>query len=270
MTILADSHTHSRFSLDSFASLNAMAEEAISKGLKYLTITDHCEFDYPMIPDPDAFVLKKAPYFQAVKEVQSKYKNKLEILLGLEMGLVDSQAEMIEAFIKDEPFDFVIGSSHIVHGRDPYRAGYFDGVSEEEAYASYFKTIAENVSAIKCYNVYGHLDYVVRYGPNKDKNYHPSDYQDIFDEALKTIIADGKGIEINTGGWSRGIQQPHPHPDLLKRYRELGGQIVTFGSDAHKPKYIADRFSLAAEILKNAGFRYYAVYKAQKPLFFAL
>jgi len=268
--ILADSHIHSKFSADSTASLQSMADAAIEQGLQTLTFTDHCDLDYPNIPDPDLFLMKKPQYFAALRKLQERYKSKLEILIGVEIGLDPSHAEAITAFAAGEPFDFVIGSSHVAHGRDPYMPGYFDGISEREGYAFYFRSILENAQAIKCYNIYGHLDYVVRYGPNKDRDYQPYDYLDIFDPGLKTIIADGKGIELNTGGWTRGLKQAHPHLDLLKRYRELGGEIITVGSDAHSSNSVGYGFARAAELLKEAGFKYYAVYKAQKPQFFTL
>ena len=247
-----------------------MADAAIEKGLKTLTFTDHCDFDYPNVPDPDLFLMKKPLYFATLRELQERYKTKVEILIGVEIGLAAEHAEAITAFAEGEPFDFIIGSSHVVHGRDPYIPGYFDGISESEGYGQYFRSIPENAQAIKCYNVYGHLDYVVRYGPNKDLDYHPYDYLDIFDPGLKTIIAEGKGIELNTGGWTRGLKQAHPHLDLLKRYLELGGEIITVGSDAHSPNSVGYGFTQAEELLKTAGFKYYAVYKAQKPRFFPL
>jgi histidinol-phosphatase (PHP family) len=268
--ILADSHIHSKFSVDSTASLESMADAAIDLGLKYLTFTDHWDLDYPNPVDLNLFALQKPPYFKALKDLQERYKGKLEILIGVEIGLGADQASAITAYVDGEPFDFVIGSSHVVHGKDPYVPGYFDGISEHEGYLRYFRTIPENAKAIKCYNAYGHLDYVVRYGPNKDRDYRPRDYQEIFDEGLKTIIADGKGIELNTGGWTRGLKQAHPHIDLLKRYRELGGEIITVGSDAHSPRSIGYGFAQAAELLKSVGFKYYAVYKAQKPQLFTL
>ncbi|HSN94530.1 MAG TPA: histidinol-phosphatase HisJ family protein [Anaerolineaceae bacterium] len=268
--ILADSHIHSKFSLDSSASLESMADAAIEQGLKYLTFTDHCDLDYPNPTDPNLFLLQKPPYFAALEALQEVYKGKLEVLIGVEIGLGSDQAEAITAFADGEPFDFVIGSSHVVHGKDPYLPGYFDGITESEGYLRYFQTIPENALAIKCYNVYGHMDYVVRYGPNKDLDYNPSDYQDIFDTGLKTIISDGKGIELNTGGWTRGLRQAHPHIDILKRYSELGGEIITVGSDSHSPGSVGYGFAQAEELLKEVGFKYYAVYKAQVPHFFPL
>jgi histidinol-phosphatase (PHP family) len=268
--ILADSHIHTKFSADSSATLESMANAAIGQGLQYLTFTDHCDLDYPNVPYPDLFLMKKPEYFETLRELKELYKAKLEILIGVEIGLAASQAEAITAFADGEPFDFVIGSSHVVYGKDPYMPGYFDEFSEREGYALYFRSIAENAQAIKCYNVYGHLDYVVRYGPTKDRDYHPNDYREYFDPALKTIIADGKGIELNTGGWTRGLKQAHPHLDLLKRYRELGGEIITVGSDAHSPQSVGYGLDRAEELLKTAGFKYYAVYKAQKPQLFTL
>ena len=119
-------------------------------------------------------------------------------------------------------------------------------------------------------DVYGHIDYVVRYGPNKDKYYSYEDYSDVIDTALSMCIEHGVGIELNTGGLAYGLKHPNPREDVIKRYRELGGEIITVGADAHKPERIAYEFSKAGEILKQCGFKYYTVFKDRKPEFIKL
>ena len=120
------------------------------------------------------------------------------------------------------------------------------------------------------FDVYGHPDYVVRYGPTKDRGYSYEMYREIFDRILMTLIDMEKGIEINTGALARGMREPNPCIGILKRYRELGGEIVTVGSDAHEPGRIAHAFDRAAEILKDCGFRYYAIYEKRNPSFHKL
>ena len=168
------------------------------------------------------------------------------------------------------PFDFVIGSSHVVHGIDPYYPHYYDGRSEDEAYREYFESILENLHTNVDFDVYGHIDYVVRYGPNTNKFYSYKKFSDIIDEILRTLISMGKGIEINTGGFKYGLGHPNPTEEIIARYHDLGGEIITMGADAHAPEHVAYAFDKVPEILKNAGFQYYTVFENRKPIFIPL
>ena len=127
-----------------------------------------------------------------------------------------------------------------------------------------------NVKTCDFFNVYGHIDYVVRYSPNKDFNYKVFDYCDIINEILKNLIHNGKGIEINTSGYRSGLSNPNPNTEIIKMYRELGGEIITIGSDAHRPQDIAYNFNKVVEILKGCGFKYYTEFKNRKPEFIKL
>ena len=95
-------------------------------------------------------------------------------------------------------------------------------------------------------------------------------YREIFDKILSKLIDMEKGIEVNTGGLAKGLREPHPCAGILKRYRELGGEIVTTGSDAHTTGQIAHAFGRTADILKECGFRYYATYEKRSPSFHKL
>ena len=134
----------------------------------------------------------------------------------------------------------------------------------------YFESILENIATDADYDVYGHIDYVVRYGPNKNAKYSYSKYSDIIDEILRRLIAKGKGIEINTAGFKYGLGHPNPTEEIICRYRELGGEIITIGADGHKPEHVAYDFNKVPDILKAAGFKYYTVFKDRKPDFISL
>lgn len=168
------------------------------------------------------------------------------------------------------PFDFVIGSSHVVHGYDPYYPDFFEGRKEFRCYMEYFESILENLSVYDDFDVYGHLDYVVRYGPNKNHEYSYGRYKDILDEILKKLISMNKGIELNAGGYHYGLGEPNPCIDVIRRYRELGGEIITVGADAHTPDKIAWEFVKAANVLNDCGFRYYTIFKNRSPEFLPL
>jgi histidinol-phosphatase (PHP family) len=124
-----------------------------------------------------------------------------------------------------------------------------------------------DIRAIKDFDVLGHIDYIVRYGKEKEKYYSYTKFSDEIDEILKYLIAHGKGIELNTAGFKYGLGFCHPHPEILKRYCELGGEIITIGADGHKPEHIAYDFEKVAPILRECGFKYYTEFKERKPVF---
>ncbi|MDE7428670.1 MAG: histidinol-phosphatase HisJ family protein, partial [Lachnospiraceae bacterium] len=195
---------------------------------------------------------------------------KITLLFGIELGLQPHLSKRNAAFAKAHDYDFIIGSSHLCNGKDPYYASFYEGRSQEEAYREYFESILENLKVYSNFDVYGHLDYVVRYGPQKDEGYSYELYRELFDKILTKLIDMGRGIEVNTGGLAKGMRDVHPCSGILKRYRELGGEIVTVGSDAHVTGLIAHAFDRAGEILKDCGFRYYAVYEKRQPVFHKL
>ena len=145
-------------------------------------------------------------------------------------------------------FDFVIGSSHVVHCSFIIRLIMKDA-AKHAAYLEYFESILENIAAFHEFDVYGHIDYVVRYGPEKNKNYSYDKYKDVIDEILRQLIAHGKGIELNMAGFKYGLGHRDPTEEILHRYRELGGEIITIGADGHAPDQIAWDFDKVRQLL---------------------
>lgn len=259
--ILWDCHMHSSFSADSDTSMEDMIREAICRGLTGICFTEHLDPDYPPTPDNEIFELDLDGYRETLFRLREKYQKELQIHFGIELGLQPHLNSYFHKLLKTMPFDFVIGSSHIVHGYDPYYKEYFKGREESACYQEYFESILENLHAFSEMDVYGHIDYIVRYGPNQNKYYTYERYQDILDEILRTVIARGRGIELNTGGFHYGLGEPNPCRAVIRRYRELGGEIITVGADAHGPEKIAYDFDKAAAILADCGFKYYTVFK---------
>ena len=209
-------------------------------------------------------------YKEKLAELSDIYKDKIQVRFGIELGLQMHLGEYFDSLLSQTPFDFVIGSSHLVHGYDPYYPEFFEGRKEFLCYMEYFESILENISAYDGFDVYGHIDYVVRYGPNRNREYSYGRYKDILDEILKKLISMGKGIELNTGGYHYGLGEPNPCTAVIRRYRELGGEIITIGADAHTPDKIACAFDKAASVLEACGFRYYTIFKDRKPEFISL
>ena len=266
MKQLCDYHLHTDFSGDCEIPATKMIEQAIALHMPAICITDHLDFDYPN-EAPDFFLLPEDAYYEKIRELSEQHASDIEIMTGVETGLEPDKRDRIHAFVSAHPYDFVIGSSHLVHRQDPYYPAFFEGRSDKEAFTEYFESILENIAACDDYDVYGHLDYVVRYSPNKSANYCYAKYQDVLDEILRQLLQKGKGIEINTGGYRYGLGVPNPHPDILRRYKELGGELLTIGSDAHTPEYIGNSFHLVHDLLTECGFQYYTIFKNRKPIF---
>lgn len=267
--ITGDSHMHTRFSTDSKAKIQDMIESALRKGLESVCITDHVDNDYPFHEDTGekAFQVDLDAYFPELERWQDAYAGKIRIRKGIELGLQPHLSETYQKLVSQYPFDFVIGSVHVVHGMDPYYGEIFEGRTDEDVYRETFAATLENLDAISTFDVLGHLDYVVRYGKRQAEGYSYKKYAEEIDAILQKVIAMGKGIELNTAGWKYGLSFCHPHPEILCRYKELGGEIITIGSDAHKPEHVAYDFKKAAQILDTCGFKYYTEFQNRKPIF---
>lgn len=266
--ILWDTHMHTHHSGDSDASPEEMIEQAKKAGLSGICFTDHYDYDYP--EDKDLFLIDFDAYHKEMTALKEKYQGDFQVNYGIELGLQPHVAAHNKQLLEENRFDFVIGSSHVVHGQDPYYPSYYEGREESEAYLEYFLSIAENLKYDLDFDVYGHLDYVVRYGPTQNLHYSYEAYADVIDSILRTLIEKGKGIEVNTGGFRHGLGHPNPTEAILSRYRTLGGEIITIGADAHKPKDIAYGFDKVPELLRRVGFRYYTVFHNRKPRFYPL
>lgn len=262
---LADYHIHSHFSGDSEESFKNIVSFAQKKHLSEICITDHQDFDF--YADDILFELNEDEYFTSISNLAKNHPAGLIIKKGVEIGLEPDKADKIRDFIHAKPFDFVIGSSHLVHGMDPYYREYFEGKTDTEAFMEYFESIIENLKFCSDFDVYGHIDYVVRYSPNKNKNYSYSKFGDILDEILKQLIYKGKGIEVNTSGYRSGLEAPNPCFDIIKRYQELGGEIITIGSDAHTANDIGSHFDEAVNLIQAAGLSYLTTFTNRKPSF---
>ncbi len=267
--IRADFHTHSDFSGDSHASMQSMIEAAVTLGLHNLCFTEHNDPDFIYVKPEEIgmFDLNTEKYLQKCIAFGKQYASKLNVLHGVELGVQEHLSEMLTSYIQDNTFDFVIASSHLCDGMDPYDAAFFNGRSIKDAFYSYFASIDRNISVFSDFDVYGHLDYVVRYAPDKNRSFSIKDYHDIFESIFKKLIQSGKGIEVNSGGYRAGLGVPNPAPEILRLYKECGGEIITIGSDAHKPEDIAKNFADIETILTAIGFRYYTVFKNRKPDF---
>ena len=278
MPITADYHLHSSFSGDSDTPTEEMILKGIELGLTRMCFTEHNDFDYPVTEStperrstPEGmFELNPDSYLYDFLKLKEKYEGQINLYFGVELGMQPHLSKQNAAFAKAHDYDFIIASSHLCNGQDPYYPSFYEGRTQEEAYTEYFESILENLKFYSNFDVYGHLDYVVRYGPTKDEGYSYEAYRDIFDRILERLISMGKGIEINTAGLAKGMRDANPCVGVIRRYRELGGEVITVGSDAHDPGQIAYAFDRAADILKDCGFKYYTTFEKRSPSFHKL
>lgn len=265
--ILADYHIHTNFSTDSDTAPRAQIEKAIELGLKEICFTDHMDYDFPT----GEFVFSIEDYLRELRKLKKEFKDKISIKIGVELGLQPNLKLPLDFYnhLDNLSFDFIIGSTHLINKMDPYYPEFWQGKTESECYREYFEETLKNIKKFDCFDVYGHIDYIARYAPSKNKNntYSYEAYSDILDEILSTLIAKQKGIECNTAGFKYGLNHPNPEAALIKRYIELGGKIITIGSDGHKPKYLAYDFYKIPDILKSCNVKYYTVFENRIPKF---
>lgn len=272
--IKGDYHLHSSFSSDSKAAMEQTIEMAISKGIERLCFTDHMDLHYPKVEGGYDFIFNFEDYINKLDTLKDKYRDKIKIMTGIELGLQPNIKNELYSLSQEKSLDFVIGSTHVVDNVDPYYPDYWSDKTVKEGINRYYESILSNcLEMAECFDVYGHIDYIIRYIPKHMKDnisqaeYSYESFSDIIDEILKTIISKGKGIEINTSGFKYGLGRPHPEQTILNRYYDLGGEIITVGSDAHISEHIAYDFSKAEAILKEIGFKYYTLFEARKPIF---
>lgn len=263
-----DCHTHTNFSSDSELDILDSCEAAITAGLSGIAITDHLDLDYPGFPN--MFHIDFDKYSKTIDDVKAKYANKLVVLKGIEIGMQPHVFDDTLSLIKDIDLDFVIGSLHIVKGEDPYLDSYFTNKTQKEAHRNYLEEILKNIKIFNDFDVLGHIDYVRRYGSFDDKTLLYHDHMDIIDEILKQLIHMGKGMEINAGGFRYKLASPLPDIAIYKRFKELGGEIITIGTDAHSTEFLGKYMLEAAEFIKSAGFSKAAYFVKRKPIFYEI
>ena len=271
--IRSDYHMHTEFSTDSEAPVGSMIEAAIQKGLTEICLTDHYDQDYPEVPDVEGvpFIFDVDAYFRILEKYRESYKGRIRICTGIELGLQPHLGAFYKDLTSKYPFDFVIGSSHFVNCMDPYYPSYWEHHGEKEGISSFLKVSLARAKAFYPYfDSYGHLDYVVRYAPHKDFSYSYEAFKEWIDPILQVLIDHGKALECNTGGLKYGLSQPNPSSAILRRYRQMGGELITIGSDAHAPEHLGYGFDACRRLLKECGFRWYAVFHNRRPEMVAL
>lgn len=251
MIINNDFHLHSTFSPDSNIPLETIVKKAISLGLDSIAITDHFDAEKPVKNHP--LHLDISNYTLSISEVKTKYQDEIEVLTGIELGLINNPEilKMYDEILNEYEFDFVIASFH-KHSDFAWidLSEYLSGRTDEEATFDYYNHIIDTLKIYKNFDVLGHINVIDRYVKE------PLPFEKIkpyITEIFNIIIPSGKGIEINTSGAKHGIETTMPNKKIFELYVNMGGTIVTVGSDAHVENSVTKGFKDAEILLENTG-----------------
>ena len=273
-----DYHVHTEFSDDSVYPMENVVQDAIRLGLDELCFTDHV--DYGIKDDWDSGVTIRyrdgAPYanvdypryvdlFSVLKE---KYAGQISLKLGLEFGMQCHTIPQYESLFGRYPFDFILLSVHQVDDQELWTQDYQAGKTPQAYNEGYYRELLHLVQRYHAYSVLAHLDLITRY--DRQGPYPFEKVQPIVAEILRTAIADGKGIEFNTSFHRYGLRDTTPSVEILRLYRDLGGKIITIGSDSHEPSHLGAYMEEAIGFLKGLGFTEFCTYEKMRPIFHKL
>lgn len=280
--MLCDYHVHSEFSDDSEYEMEDIVKKAIELGLNEICFTDHVDYgikrdwddmrgiEYrsggPGEPEMMPLVNVDYPkYFEKIIYLREKYGNQIKIKQGMEFGMQIHTIDKFQTLFSKYMFDFIILSCHQVEDKEFWNQEFQAARSQKEYNRRYYEEILNLVKKYKDYSVLGHLDLIVRYDM---QGIYPFEMvEDIITEILKIVIADGKGIEINTSSHRYGLNDSQPSRKILELYRDLGGEIITIGSDSHKEIQLGAYLMESQKLLKELGFTKICTYEKMNPIF---
>lgn len=258
---LFDSHTHSRNSNDGEHSVGYLCEAAVEKGLMGICVTDHYECCQPQ----QRFGVRIRNSVLDTAKARQFVRDGFMLMSGIEIGQATWDLQEAERILTQFRFDYVIGSLHSHKGSDDYCFVDFTDLDVEVILDRYYQELLE-LCSWGGFDVLGHLTYPLRYITGRD--HIPVDmsrYDEIIREILRTLIQQHRGIEVNTSTLRQGLGEPMPSLHYLKMFRELGGEIVTLGSDAHRSADLGAGIPEGMALLQEAGFDYFAFYKKREP-----
>ncbi|MCH3967987.1 MAG: histidinol-phosphatase HisJ family protein [Atopobiaceae bacterium] len=278
--MLADYHVHSIFSDDSFYPMEEVCRDAVRLNLDEICFTDHV--DYGVKPDHDApdgaRIENGLPvtnvdyrhYFPEVARVQEEFADELVVRCGMEFGVqVHTEPQFDRLYeAHKEQWDFLILSIHQVADLEFWMGDFQEGRTQKEYNDAYYQELYDVVRSFDHYSVLGHLDLIKRYDPAGAYPFEAT--RDIVAAILERVIASGKGIEVNTSSFRYGLADLQPCTEILRLYHDLGGRIVTIGSDSHKPAHLGAYIRLVQRRLAALGYTEFCTFDHMEPTFHPL
>ena len=276
--MFADYHVHTEFSDDSVYPMEDVIRDALQMGMDEICITDHVDYGVKEDWDSGKMILYRGTeplanvdypaYMEKICTLKEQYEGRIRIRTGMEFGVQMHTIPQYEALFARYPFDFIILSVHQVEDKEFWTQDFQRGRSQKEYNERYYEEMLELVKNYKNYSVLGHMDLIKRY--DEEGSYPFEKLRPVVEEILKIVIADGKGIEINTSSHRYGLDGTMPSEEILRLYRKLGGHIITIGSDSHKPEHLGTYIEETKRLLKDMGFEKFCTYEKMKPVFYDL
>ena len=263
---LFDSHVHSDNSHDGKNPIMFITDKAMENGIMGLSITDHFECD-----DIENLHKHRQAIKQSVFETElanTTYYGKIRLTKGIELGQASFRPDIATKMLSDNNFDFVLGSIHKLRDTEDFAYVNFDDtdIVIRDIMDKYFEECLE-LAKTADFDSLAHLGYPIRYIWGKYRiPFNLNLCSDIIDEILKVLITRGKALEINTSGMRTPLAKTNPDFDVLKRYRDFGGELVTIGSDAHMANDMCYAFDLVMDKMLEYGYKNFAFYRERKPV----
>ena len=274
----ADYHVHTYYSDDSIYPMEEVVKDAIAKGLDEIAITDHVDYgikydwdEIDPMPCRGNEPLANVDYpkwNQELNALRQKYAGQIVIRQGMEFGMQKEYFDRYEKLFARYPFDFIILSCHQVDNEEFWTGDFQKGRSQREYNRRYYEEILACMEKYHDYSVLGHLDLIVRYDPLGPIAFE--EVEDLVMEILKKVIADGKGIELNTSWHRYGLHDSQPSRQILQLYHDLGGKIITIGSDSHQKEHLGAYIDEAKAELLDIGFEAFCTCDHMVPAFHSL
>lgn len=257
---MVDCHIHSSFSPDSSERIDEIVDYCIEKGIKTIGISDHYDFRNPDFLFSKGFDI--ASYISAIDEISKE----ITILKGIEIGYDPRESSKINLLANDDNFDYSILSVHTIFDKNLHDEMFFKEDNIYEQFQVYFKHIRDMVDNVDDFQILGHLDYPSRYKEFLDMKRVFNENKDTIADIFKILIMKEKALEVNGAGIRYYHKEPNPSKNILSLYKDLGGKLITYGSDAHYKNYVGFGWDMVSEILKNIGFSkaYYFEKKSAK------
>lgn len=274
--MIADYHMHTYYSDDSQYKMEEAVKKAIELGLNEICFTDHVDYgikleheDYMRLNEEErknrVANVDYKHYFEEIHQLQVKYKDRITIKQGMEFGIQTHTIPAFQTLFNRYDFDFIILSCHQVEDKEFWTQDFQKGRSQQIYNERYYEEILNVIKVYKDYSVLGHLDLLKRYDLKGEYPFEKT--KEIITEILKIVIADKKGIEINTSSFYYGLNDLMPSKNILKLYHDLGGTILTIGSDSHKEEQVGAHIEEIHEELKKIGFKQICTFDKMKPIF---
>ena len=239
----------------------AMCESAVRKGLPEIGLAEHFDLH---AREPKPVFYRPEAWWKEIERVRKSLDGRLLLRAGLEIGEPHLFPEEARTLLDRFHYDYVIGSLHYVGDELMFDNRLLERKGADGIMQPYFAEL-ETMTRDPQFDILGHMDVPVRNGGTIWKSYDPRRYETTIRAVLRNCIDHGIALEVNSGGLRRPANNLMPDPQILRWYREMGGQLVTLGSDAHAPADVGLHLDQALKLIRETGWGFVTRYERRQP-----